>query len=348
MINFYPGPSKIYPEYKSKIVDLLSSGLATYNHRSPEFEIAYQHTVDSLKEKLEIPKQYELFFLSSATECWESICQTFAHLDTCFLYNGAFGKKWSEVGKDLMKTTRSIEFGVNESIKESVTKIFSADLIAYVHNETSNGTVVRKPYQQLIHSTYPDALVAVDATSSIGATQIDYPSCDIVFGSVQKCLGMPAGLAILILSPRAVEVLEKLEFTRHYNDLNEILRNHKRRQTTHTPNILAILAMGKLFEELPTLRKNIEKIYTRAENFEEFIDVHDQFSFVCDKQHRSKTVFCIKYNNVPQLIASAKKRHIIIGKGYGKWADNTLRIANFPAHTDAEFEELKEFLMTCK
>jgi phosphoserine aminotransferase len=348
MINFYPGPSKIYPEYRGIVHDLLTSGLATYNHRSVEFEQAYAHTLEVVKNRLEVPEDYEMVFLSSATECWQSICQTFYQLDTCFLYNGAFGKKWAEVGKIHIKTSRQIEFNLNESIQESIGKIYSADLICYVHNETSNGTVVRKPYQQHLRKTQPNALIAVDATSSIGATQIDYQSADIVFGSVQKCLGMPAGLAILILSPKAVKALEKIEYTRHYNDLHEILRNHKKNQTTHTPNILAIVAMGKLFESIPSLRSNIEKIYSRADNFENFLEVHGGFEFVCDKIHRSKTVFCVRHPNVPQIINQAKIRQIVLGRGYGNLANNTLRIANFPTHTDGEFEELKEFLMRCK
>lgn len=348
MINFYPGPSKIYPEYKQIVHDLLTNGHATYNHRSPEFQEYYKKSVSVLKEKLDVPDDYELFFLSSATECWESISQTFSDYETAFLHNGSFGKKWSEIGKAIMKRTKSFHYDQNESIEAAINQVSRADLIAYVHNETSNGTVVRKPFQMKIRADFPDALIAVDATSSLGAAQIDYPSTDIVFASVQKCLGMPAGLAVMIISPKVVDILEKFEFAKHYNDLNEILHNHKKNQTTHTPNILNIISIGKLFEEIQPLRKSIEKIYTRADIFEHFINNNSSFEFLTEKTVRSKTVFCIKHPNVDKIISQAKLNSIILGRGYGVWKENTIRIANFPAHSNADFEELKHFLSTCK
>ena len=41
-----------------------------------------------------------------------------------------------------------------------------------------------------------------------------------------------------------------------------------------------------------------------------------------------------------QLKKSLKAQNIIIGSGYGIWKENTIRIANFPAHTDEDFEKL--------
>jgi phosphoserine aminotransferase len=348
MINFYPGPSKIHPEYKQVIHDLLTNGLATYNHRSKEFMEAYAHTVQTMKTKLEVPKDYELFFLSSATECWETICQSFSDLDAKFLYNGAFGKKWSEIGKSLMKKAIAAPYESNETIDKALGKISHAELIAYVHNETSNGTVVRKPYQQFIRKTHPDAIIAVDATSSLGAAQIDYASSDIVFASVQKCIGAPAGLAIMIISPAVVERINAKEITKHYNDIKEIYTNHTHNQTTCTPNILGIISLGKVFEDIPTLTKQIEKVYTRAENFQHFIDNNPPYKFLIEKPLRSKTVFCIQHPDITKVLAYAKSHNIVLGKGYGEWRDSTIRIANFPAHTDADLEELKNILYACK
>ncbi len=40
----------------------------------------------------------------------------------------------------------------------------------------------------------------------------------------------------------------------------------------------------------------------------------------------------------------ANQLNIILGNGYGKWKQNTFRIANFPQHTNEKFKILKEFL----
>jgi hypothetical protein len=34
------------------------------------------------------------------------------------------------------------------------------------------------------------------------------------------------------------------------------------------------------------------------------------------------------------------KNNIELGKGYGNWKDNTIRIANFPSHTLEDFHQL--------
>ena len=61
---------------------------------------------------------------------------------------------------------------------------------------------------------YPDKLIAVDAVSSAPYGDLDYRLLDIVFFSVQKLFGLPAGLGILIVSPRAIEKSEQLYLVR--------------------------------------------------------------------------------------------------------------------------------------
>ena len=51
-------------------------------------------TITLLKEKLDIPKDYTIFFTSSATECWEILAQSLIVTRSFHIYNGAFGEKW--------------------------------------------------------------------------------------------------------------------------------------------------------------------------------------------------------------------------------------------------------------
>jgi phosphoserine aminotransferase len=57
-------------------------------------------------------------------------------------------------------------------------------------------------------SKIPDALIAVDATSSMAGVELDWQSADIWFASVQKCFGLPAGMAVMVCSPRALQYAE--------------------------------------------------------------------------------------------------------------------------------------------
>jgi phosphoserine aminotransferase len=61
---------------------------------------------------------------------------------------------------------------------------------------------------------------------------------------------------------------------------------------------------------------------------------------------QSRTVLTVKGN--PHLIslvkATAKKKGLLLGEGYGNLKADTFRIANFPAIKKREIEKLMEFL----
>lgn len=61
---------------------------------------------------------------------------------------------------------------------------------------------------------------------------------------------------------------------------------------------------------------------------------------------RSYTVLGVKDNpeRIAQIKKGAKQQGLLLGNGYGNWKSNTFRIANFPAITEEEFEQLKDFL----
>ena len=48
---------------------------------------------------------------------------------------------------------------------------------------------------------------------------------------------------------------------------------------------------------------------------------------------------------VDELKKRALSHDMRLGNGYGPWARNTFRIANFPAILDEEYEELKRFFL---
>ncbi len=110
MLSFYPGPSKIYPQVKSFLNDAVESGILSVNHRSSVFQDLCKKTVTELGIKLEIPQDYSVYFVSSATECWEIISQSFIEKESTHLFNGSFGKKWFDITKKLIASTIEIEF----------------------------------------------------------------------------------------------------------------------------------------------------------------------------------------------------------------------------------------------
>ena len=81
-----------------------------------------------------------------------------------------------------------------------------ADIVALVHAETSTG--VLNPVKELAAiAREHDALVLVDAVTSLGGHQLDVAAwgIDACYSCTQKCLGAPSGLAPIVFTPRALE-----------------------------------------------------------------------------------------------------------------------------------------------
>jgi len=219
MLSFYPGPSKVHPEVLGFIQEAFSEGVVSINHRSERFEILLKDTLQILHEKWNIPQDYTLYFISSATEAWEIVAQSLIKKKSLHLYNGAFGKKWAHYAQQIITNAQSIEFGLNEDLKTVSNQIKEDDFdtICLVQSETSNGT--GQKIDRSYFSAQKDAIIAVDATSTMGGINLPWLEADIWFASVQKCMGIPAGLGVLICSPKALKRAKELNKKNHYNDI---------------------------------------------------------------------------------------------------------------------------------
>lgn len=350
MLNFYPGPSKIYPQTKAWMSEIYDSGILAMNHRSAAFMELWQETEVLLKAKLTIPESYEVYVTSSATECWEIVNQSLLSGNVHYLYNGAFGEKWWDYGKKIIAYTKAkslILNGLYFSETNSVTEILpeETDTVCLTHNETSNGTALTHENLKFIRSTYKNAVIAVDATSSMAGVVLPWETADVWFASVQKCFGLPSGLAVMIVSTKAIQRAEEVNETAHYNSFLSIRANFQKNQTPYTPNILGIALLHKSMNFRENISGISEKISQRAADFYKFIERETEFDLLVNEVSvRSKTVIAIKTNYPEKIISHLAEKNITVGKGYGEWKANTFRIANFPAIEDEEFEILKKAL----
>ncbi|MEM9831339.1 MAG: aminotransferase class V-fold PLP-dependent enzyme [Bacteroidota bacterium] len=344
MITFYPGPSKVYPEVPQYVQEAYDAGVLSINHRSPEFMEIFQRVTQLVKEKLDVPDSYTVVFCSSATECWEIVSQSLVRNRALHIFNGAFGEKWYRYARHL---TSVDDLGFGREELPDITKISmdGADLIAVTHNETSNGTALPSEWIQELRKKFPDTIIAADATSSMAGVILPWEAADVWYASVQKCFGLPAGLAVMILSPQAIERVQAVGEKSRYNSLLNIYDQAQRHQTTHTPNVLGIYLLMRTLEN----RESISVINDQLEGrFNEWIKMLQNLSYVkllVNNKVRSKTVipFQAKPKTINQLRQQAKGQGITLGNGYGNLKATTLRIANFPAITNAEIRQLMDF-----
>ncbi|MBB6459277.1 aminotransferase class V-fold PLP-dependent enzyme [Flammeovirga kamogawensis] len=347
MISFYPGPSKTDENLGEYLSEAASSGILSCNHRSPSFMKLMKDCIKVIKQKLEIPKNYEVFFTSSATECWEITAQSFPRNSFLHVYNGAFGEKWFSYNSKINKAVKGLSYPIHRSISLHQLDRIGAktkDVICITSCETSNTTKVHQKTIRKIKNRYPESLLFIDATSSMSGITLDWISGDIWYASVQKCFGLPPGLAVMVCSPKAIEKASKDDF--HYNSLQSIYQNTQKFQTTHTPNSLGIYLLYKSLSNKMGIKAEQEKVRKRMKNLVKQLKLLGYDFVVPTKKVQSETVIGIKCKAelLPIIKEKAKQQGITLGNGYGKWKLNSFRIANFPAHSDSDFEKLLIFL----
>jgi phosphoserine aminotransferase len=357
-ITFYPGPSKIYPSVAGFMQEAFENDVLSMNHRSEGFMEILKETIQLFRQKLEVPTDYSIYFVSSATEAWEIVAQSLTQSYSLHFHNGAFGKKWFHYAANIVPQASATWFDYQQSLvpylfereiaikQHNLEQLAKADVVCLTQNETSNGTQLTNETIANIQSK-TEALMAVDVTSSMGGVILDWQRADIWLASVQKCFGLPAGLGIMVCSPKALKRAETIGDRLRYNSLLLIEDNFKKFQTHYTPNVLAIYLLMKVLGEIPTIQKIDKKITTQAKNWYDFFETKTDWEVLIQNTTvRSDTVIAIKgsIEAIKNVKTLTKQQGITLGNGYGEWKASTFRIANFPAITPYEIEQLKAVL----
>jgi len=347
MISFYPGPSRVYDEIPAYVKDAARLGIMSLNHRSDEFVALSKKTIGLLKQKLSIPKNYTVFFTSSATECWEIIAQSWITSKSYHLYNGAFGQKWFEYTRKIKSGATALPFDREIEIDpSSFAFVESKSVICITQNETSNGTQVANKTIATIKKNNPDSIVAIDATSSMAGIILDFKSADIWFASVQKCFGLPAGMGLMVCSPRSIARAQEINNTQFYNSIVFMNTMMEKWQTPFTPNVLNIYLLVRVLEKVESIRKVHKQTVSRYKDWNSFLQKTKKLNhLISNKSVHSYTVLPIAgtSESVANIKKKAKANGFLLGEGYGELKSTTFRIANFPALKNQEIKKLKNF-----
>lgn len=353
-IYLTPGPSENYFVVEKAIKEALKNKVTAISHRSKDFKTIFEHTITELRKLLQIPDNFSIAFTGSANEIWERILQSCVEKESFHLINGSFSKKFYEFAEQLHLTPSKYEVGFGEGFSvENIAAPTSAELIALIQNETSSG--VQFPVENIakFRENNPNKLIVVDAVSSLPYTHLDFSKIDSVYFSVQKGFGVPAGLGVWIYNEKMVEKAKTLKAKGKsigaYHSLLQLDKYAKDYQTPETPNVLAIFVLGKVVEAMN--KKGIDMIRRETDYKAELLYHTLQTSeflspLVEEKTQRSKTVVVadVKKGTSSDVISFVEKKGIVIGKGYGSYKGNQIRIANFPTHSKELMEQVADIL----
>lgn len=351
-LYFTPGPSELYFTAEHHIKMALQYGIPSISHRSKQFQEIIKETKANIRELLSLPDDYHILFTTSATEVWERISENLIDETSLHFVNGAFSEKFYKAAKNMGKKVTLLD-----SAWGSLPDVYNLpegdfEHIAVTHNETSTGVNFPISHLKLLRQKYPEALVTVDAVSSLPILDINYSEVDAVYASVQKCFGLPAGLGLWLVNDRCLKRAEELEAKgkthKTYHSLLNLVDQSKNNQTPSTPNMLNIYLLGKVVEDM--LNRGIkiirsEAVYKAAIMYN-MLDRHEVLTpFVSDPNLRSNTVIVVDTNeHTDDIMNYLANKHMIVGGGYGKKKGTQIRIANFPTHSKEQFEMLTDMI----
>ena len=350
--NFSPGPSQIYLTVEDHVRSAFREGIPSISHRSKQFEGLVAELKAGLKELMQLPDEYSIYFTASATETWERVIQNLVAQRSHHYVNGAFSSRFAEISRQLGKVVTETRVPLGQGFAGSPATE-TAELIALTHNETSTGVMMPVDWMQQVRQANPGALLSVDAVSSLPYPALPYAAFDNVFFSVQKGIGLPAGLGVWMVNDRCHERAEQLLKEGHaigtYHNLPTYRQNGVKNQTPETPNVLGIYLLGKVVKDflargIKTLRQETDY---KAAVLYQALDQHPLISsFVQESGWRSKTVIVAETGeHTRKLAVYLAETGLIAGDGYGELKKTQLRFANFPAHSREQVEMLADRLM---
>jgi phosphoserine aminotransferase len=328
-----------------------SKDIPAISHRGKAFSDVYSRTTSAIKLLMDVPSDYTVMFVGSATEAMERTVQGVVHERSHHFIQGEFAEKWYKISKQLGKHPTATRAAPGRPFPSFLVPA-GTELVCITHNETSTGAIVPQPIlDKLVTSTHRP-LVALDVVSSAPMTTLPWAFLDVVFFSVQKAFGLPAGLGVLIVSPRAVHKSLELEAAGQqvgsYHSLPQLVTAAEKLQTPTTPNVLGIYLLGSVAENM--LTRGIDTLRTenakRAAHLYEIVLNHEHMQpFVEEPSWRSPTVIVTDVTNGNiHLMQHMSEQQLVLGKGYKDFADAHVRIANFPAMDEQTFDVLSRQL----
>ncbi len=350
--SFNTGPADLAPGLAEAAAEIAASGLLSLSHRGPAVKAAVAHAISETRRALGVPDDYAVVTQPSATASMELVLRNLVAARSAHFVGGAFGKRFADSARAIGLAEDRIEHEWSRPPDLSAAISDDVELVSITHNETSTGMLwpagALAELRARMDAERPDALVAVDATSSLGGVDVDFRVADVWFASVQKALGLPAGLALVIVGPRALERVERLGSARRvapWQNLPDMVERMKTGQTYDTPNVFALALLGRAMEgadgaEMADRCRHLSGLVSEAVASGR---IGAEF-FVEDEAWRSTTVQNLVVPDPAEAIRRARAAGFVIGSGYRDLKDRCIRIATFPAHRESHLTAVLEVL----
>ncbi|WP_171233267.1 MULTISPECIES: L-aspartate--glyoxylate aminotransferase BhcA [unclassified Ruegeria] len=343
---FIPGPTNI-PESLRKACDM-----PTIDHRSPLFG-QILHPARAGVQKILKSDSAEIFiFPSTGTGGWETaLTNTLSAGDKVLAArNGMFSHRWIDMCQRHGLNVEIVETSWGEGLPaDRYEEILTADTsheikaVLATHNETATGVksdiaAVRKALNAAGHP----AMLFVDGVSSIGSMdfRFDEWGVDVAVTGSQKGFMLPAGLAIVGFSQRAMDATSTGTLPRTFFDVHDMAKGYANSAYPYTPAVGLMNGLNQACNML--LGEGLENVFARhhriAEGVRAAVGAWGLDLCAANPSVYSDTVSAIRtpngFNATDIVTHAAEKYGVAFGVGLGEVAGKVFRIGHLGSLTD--------------
>jgi len=265
---FIPGPVTCAPE----VLEAMAWPLI--DHRGPEFAGILERVSRGMQPLFGTSNEVVVLGSSGTGGLEAAVASSFTPGQRVLAAPvGVFGKRLANIatthGLSIETLSTPLGHALDPQALAARLRADSAHEIAGIlltHNETSTGVQNEMGPLAAAIGDHP-ATVIVDSVSGLGASafEMDRWNFDIVVTASQKVLGVPPGLAMVAVSPRAWERMAQGRGSRFYLDLLKAREFAQTGQTPWTPPVSLFFALEtglrRYFAEGP------ENVYARHDRY---------------------------------------------------------------------------------
>ncbi|WP_299351170.1 L-aspartate--glyoxylate aminotransferase BhcA [uncultured Shimia sp.] len=343
---FIPGPTNM-PEALRRAADM-----PTLDHRSSLFADILHPALDGVKQVLKTTSAEVFVFPSTGTGGWETaLTNTLSAGDKVLAArNGMFSHRWIDMctrhGLDMQVVGAEWGAGVPLDRYEEILradKNHDIKVVLATHNETATGVKsdIAGVRRALDAASHP-ALLYLDGVSSIGSMdfRMDEWGVDIAVTGSQKGFMLPAGLAIVAFSPKAVALTETAQLPRTFFDIRDMRAGYANNAYPYTPAV-GLLNGLKLATEM-LLDEGLENVFARhnriASGVRAAVEAWDLSLCAQSPDLYSDSVSAIltpQGFNATDIVTHASEVYgVAFGVGLGEVAGKVFRIGHLGSLTD--------------
>jgi alanine-glyoxylate transaminase / serine-glyoxylate transaminase / serine-pyruvate transaminase len=337
---FIPGPTNVPQAVR------LAMDIAMEDQRAPDLPSFTLPLFEDVKKIFKTRAGQVFLFPASGTGGWEAaMINTLSPGDKVLIARfGQFSLLWADMCQRMGLEADIVDVPWGEGVPvEIFAEKLKADsahgykAVLVTHNETATGVTsdvaaVRRAMDVVGHP----ALLFVDAVSSLASIdfRMDEWGVDVCVSGSQKGFMMPAGLAILCVSEKALAARKQAGMRRCYFDFEDMMRSNKDGFFPYTPPLHMLRALRAATDLL--LEEGLENVFQRhfrlAEGVRRAVSAWGLTLCAREPKWHSDTVSAILlpegFDSAALVRHAYTKYHLSLGMGLNKVAGKVFRIGH--------------------